>query len=180
MIHRLFIGISPPDWLKSQLIATMDGVEGARWQNEKQLHLTLRFVGDVDTALADRLAKALEEVCSGCPAFPLAMEGAGTFEKNNQAQMLWAGVSHSPELIALQKRVEQICQMVGLEADTRVFVPHITLARLNSSSGPVQPFLDRNADLSSEVYRVERIILYESHLSQTGSIYKEVKHYPLL
>lgn len=180
MSHRLFIGISPPDWLKSQLIATMGGVEGARWQNAGQLHLTLRFVGEITAALADRLAKALEKISSDCPAFPLAIEGTGIFEMNNRPQMLWAGVSPSPDLLVLQRRVERICNMTGLEAETRAFIPHVTLARLNRSSGPVQNFLNNTARLSSDIFMAESIILYESHVSHAGSIYEELIRYPLL
>ncbi|RKF23222.1 RNA 2',3'-cyclic phosphodiesterase [Altericroceibacterium spongiae] len=179
MSHRLFIGIALPLRVKDLLIDCMEGLDGARWQDEDQLHLTLRFVGDVDAPLANDLAARLRMVAAESTAFPVAIDGVGHFERKKKPHTLWAGLSPSPDLLVLQRKVERVCQLVGLEPETRRFTPHITLARLNSATGPIAPFLANHARLQSPPFMVDHIILYESHLSRNGSMYEAVMRYSL-
>jgi len=155
----------------------MEGIEGARWQGEEQLHLTLRFAGEVDTPLANDLADRLGTLT--CPPFPLAIRGVGHFERKGHPRAVWAGIAPSPELEVLQRKVERACQEVGLEPEHRRFTPHVTLARLNSASGPIAPFLLARSGLASAPFTVDGFTLYESHLGETGSIYEPVVRYPL-
>ena len=134
-MHRLFVALRPPEAIRDPLIDTMEGVEGARWQADEQLHLTLRFVGEVDRAQANDLASALEAVRA--PRFALDLRSVGTFERKGRVGSLWAGVEESEPLNILQRRVERACRAAGLEPVTRKFVPHVTIARVNSSTGPI-------------------------------------------
>lgn len=176
MTHRLFIGIRPPETVRDALLDLMDGVDDARWQDDDQLHLTLRFVGDVETHVADDLAEALSAI-SFAP-FPLVLRGTGTFERKGRVHTLWAGVDPSPGLLALQKKVERRCVAVGLVPETRKFHPHVTLARLNSSTGPVGPFLARTAGAELGGWSVDSYMLIESHLRTGGSVYEPIVRYP--
>lgn len=176
MTHRLFIGIRPPETVRDALLDLMDGVDDARWQDDDQLHLTLRFVGDVETHVADDLAEALSAI-SFAP-FPMVLRGTGTFERKGRVHTLWAGVAPSPDLLALQKKVERRCVAVGLIPETRKFHPHVTLARLNSSTGPVGPFLARTAGAELGAWSVDSYILIESHLRTAGSVYEPIVRYP--
>ena len=108
---RLFVALRPPAPLRDTLIDTMDAVEGARWQDEDQLHLTLRFVGEVDPPVAEDLAAALGQVAA--PPFTLVVAGAGHFARKGRPTALWAGIAPSPALVALQHKVERACQRVG-------------------------------------------------------------------
>lgn len=177
MTHRLFIALRPPADVRDRLIDCMDGVTGARWQDDDQLHLTLRFVGEVDRHLANDLAEALAGLTM--PAFEVALRGTGVFERKGRAHILWAGVAPSEPLRRLQKKVERLCQEVGIEAEHRKFMPHVTLARLNSSSGPVDAFLARTADLRFGSWHAQSFGLFESHLRTGGSLYRQVVDYPL-
>ena len=177
MTHRLFVGIRPPSFIRDALIDLMDGVDNARWQDDDQLHLTLRYIGEVDTHLADDLAERLGAVDQ--PAFDLRIEGTGIFERKGTAHTLWAGIAPSPELVRHQQRIERICVTAGLEPEHRKYHPHITLARLNQSSGPLAPFCARTAGLALGPWSVDSYILYESTLHPEGSLYEPVVRYPL-
>ena len=177
MTHRLFVAIKPPQDVLDSLIDTMEGIDNARWQSEEQLHLTLRFVGEVDTPQANDLADGLGAV--RFERFDLQIAGVGHFEKKGRPHTLWAGIGPSPALAMLQKKIESACRSVGLPAETRVFAPHITLARLSGSAGPIAPFLAANASLRCAPFTVERFMLFESTLSTKGAHYDPVVAYPL-
>jgi 2'-5' RNA ligase len=154
----------------------MEGISGARWQDEEQLHLTLRFIGEVDRHRAEDVAAALGSVRH--PPFDLALQGVGSFAKRGKGA-LWAGVAPHDELKPLHKKVDQACLRVGIDPDNRAYHPHITLARLGRTSGPVEPFIERWAGLSSTTFLVDSISLYESRLGSEGASYTIVERYPL-
>ncbi len=177
MLHRLFIGIRPPKDIRDKLLDIMGGVEGARWQDDGQLHLTLAFVGEVDRHRANDLAEILGEV--RVEAFALSVEGVGAFERKGRTTALWARVPMLPELDRLRRKVERACERVGAAPEHRRFIPHITLARLNSATGPVERFLEAHSDLRLGPFAVDRFTLFESHLGQGGSVYEAVAEYGL-
>lgn len=177
MSHRLLIGIRPPAPIRDALIDLMEGLEAARWQDDDQLHLTLRFVGETDRDTANELAARLARVT--IPAFPLAIAGTGLFAKKGAAHTLWAGIAPSPPLARLQARVERACIAAGLPPEPRKYHPHITLARLNRASGDPAPFVARTASLALGPWPVDSYVLYESTLTPAGSLYEPVVRYPL-
>ncbi len=93
--------------------------------------------------------------------------------------MLWAGVEPHEPLGALHRKVDQLLARVGVAPETRAFLPHITLARLNRGSGPVAPFLALNSDLASPPFEFGHVTLYESEMGHGGSRYHPVARYPL-
>lgn len=175
MTHRLFVAIRPPEAIRDALIDLMEGVDNARWQEEDQLHLTLRYVGETDPHTADDLTEALAAIRA--KPFELEVNGVGYFERKGVPHTVWAGIAQSEPLLRLQRKVERACTSVGLAPETRKFSPHITMARLNASSGPSAPFLARNLGLSLGPWRVEDYILYESHLRPQGSLYQPMVTY---
>ena len=178
---RLFIALRPPQAVRDALIDAMEGVEGARWQDDEQLHLTLRFVGDIERPAANDLAAALEDV--RWPAFELRVKSVGAFERGGPRSggphALWAAVPATPQLEGLRQKVERACESAGLGRETRKFTPHITLARLGRSSGPIGGWLAKFGDLAAGPWQVEDFVLYESHLGHTGAHYQAVARYPL-
>ncbi|MFW2348794.1 RNA 2',3'-cyclic phosphodiesterase [Qipengyuania sp.] len=177
MSHRLFVGIRPPEPIRDALIDLMEGVDHARWQDEDQLHLTLRYIGEVDSHTADDLGERLRAAAT--PGFELAIEGTGIFERKGHAHTLWAGIAPSPALARLQQRIERLCIATRLEPEPRKYHPHVTLARLNRATGPLGPFLARTAALRLGPWPVDSYILYESTLHPGGSLYEPVLRYPL-
>lgn len=176
-MHRLFVAIRPPEPIRDLLIDAMDDSPDFRWQDEEQLHVTLRFVGEVDRPVGDDLADALAAV--RFDPFAVRVKGVGRFEQRNSGA-LWAGVEPREPLAALAAKVERACQSVGLEPERRAFHPHITLARWKGRrSRELASFLERRRGLVSEPFAVDRFILFESHLSRHGAHYEEVATYPL-
>ena len=176
-MHRLFVAIRPPEPVRDLLIDAMDDSADFRWQDEEQLHLTLRFIGEVERPVANDLADALGRVRA--PAFELRIAGVGRFEQRNSGA-LWAGIEPKEPVAALAAKIERICQSIGLEPERRAFHPHITLARWKGRrTREVQAFLEHTGGLSSESFTVEEFILFESRLSRHGAHYEAVASYPL-
>ena len=176
-MHRLFVAIRPPEEVRDLLIDAMDDSPALRWVGDDQLHLTLRFMGEVERPIANDIAAALERLAS--PAFELRVMGVGKFEKRNGGA-LWAGVQPRESVAGLAAKIERAIQQVGLEPERRAFSPHITLARWNRRNAEaVDAFLQRNSDLRSEAFVVDRFILFESKLSRHGAHYEEVATFPL-
>lgn len=177
MRHRLFAAIRPPATVIDALLDLETWIPGARWQDEDQLHLTLRFFGEVEAAQAEDVAEALESVRAAPLA--LALRGVGHFEKKGRAHTLWAGLAPSDALAALQRKVETAARRAGLTPESRKFAPHITLARLGAGSGPVAPFLAAHGALAGAPWQVETFDLVESTLTPRGSDYETVRRYRL-
>jgi 2'-5' RNA ligase len=176
-MHRLFVAIRPSEAIRDLLIDAMDDSADFRWQDDEQLHLTLRFVGEVERPVADDLADALGRMRA--PRMQLRIAGVGRFEQRNSGA-LWAAVDPKAPLAALAAKVDRTCQSVGLEPERRAFHPHITLARWKGRrTREVHDFLERRRGLASEPFAIDRFILFESHLSKHGAHYEEVASYGL-
>ena len=175
-MHRLFLAIRPPEDIRDLLIDVMDDGADFRWQSDEQLHLTLRFVGEVERPLANDLALAMAGLRS--PTFELRLSGLGTFD-HRIVGAIWAGVEPAEPVRELAAKIERICQSVGLPPERRAFRPHITLARWKGPRGrEARAFLDGRT-VTSGPSNVDRVILYESRLSRHGAHYEEVESFPL-
>ena len=174
-MHRLFVAIRPPEDIRDALIDAMDDSPELRWVGDEQLHLTLRFVGEVERPTADDLTAALARL--RFEAFELHLTGVGRFDQRNGGTV-WAGIEPKPPVAALAAKVERICQDIGLAPEHRAFHPHITLARWKGRTTlAADAFVERARGLSSDPFQVDRFILYESHLSRHGPHYEAMAEY---
>lgn len=177
-MHRLFVALRPPGPVRAKLTAIMGGVADARWQDDDQLHITLRFIGEVDGRQADDVAAALGTV-SG-PPLDLRIDGLGMFDKRGRVDALWAGVTPYDAIAALHRKVDRACVMAGLAPEGRAYLPHITLARFARSAMPdLSGFMALHAGLSSASFTLDAFALFESHLGSDGARYDCVARYPL-
>jgi 2'-5' RNA ligase len=176
-MHRLFVAIRPPQPIRVLLLGAMGGVSGVRWQSDDQLHLTLRFIGEVDRHRADDIHAALGAV-HHLP-FEIALSRIGTFERRGRADAVWAGVAPDKPLHALHKKVDAALVRVGIEPEQRAYLPHITLARLGRSSGHVGNLLEQSGGLTSPPFTVDHFALFESDLTPDGAVYSMVERYAL-
>ena len=175
-MNRLFVAIRPPEPIRDLLIDAMDDSPDFRWQDEEQLHLTLRFIGEVDRPVTEDLVDALDRIRT--EPFSIRIADVGRFEQRGSGA-LWAGVEPKAPLAALAAKVERACQSVGLPAERRAFHPHITLARWKGRrTREVRCFLERRGGLVSEPFEVASFSLFESHLSRHGAHYQAVADYP--
>ena len=176
-MHRLFVGLRPPPTMRAALLSLCGGIHNARWQNDEQLHCTLRYIGEVERPLAEDIALALGGVRA--PALELSLHGVGCFSGRNRPNAVWAGVRPHDAVAALHRKVDQALARAGVPREGRAYLPHITLARLNAAAGPVDGFLSRHAGLESAPMRFEHFLLYESTLGSEGATYEAVASYPL-
>lgn len=153
-----------------------DGPGGWAWQDEDQLHVTLRFIGAVERGQAEDIAAALETLHS--PPVGIALAGVGRFD-HRRSGALFARVAPKEPLAALHKKVDRLLVNIGLEPERRTFLPHITLARRRARADDPTGWLERRAGLATDYHRIERVTLYESHLGQHGATYEPVARYPL-
>lgn len=177
-MHRLFVGIRPPAAIRASLIATMSGAEGARWQEDEQLHITLRYIGEVERPVAEDVAAMLGQVRG--PSFDLTVAGVGLFDRGSRhPTALWAGVRPHDAVTELHQKVDRAVVLAGLEPERRAYLPHITLARIGARGAVVEPWLAAHAGLASESFAVNHFLLFESHLGREGARYEVVARYRL-
>ena len=177
-MYRLFVAIRPPAPIRTYLLDMMGGVAGARWQDDAQLHITLRFVGDVDGGMADDVAAALGGLHH--PPLDLALAGAGQFDRKGRIESLWVGITPHAAIAHLQAKIERALVRTGLAPEGRAYLPHITLARFGRSGGMADTFIAEHTILSAPTFRADAFCLYQSHLGHSGSRYEIIQRYPLV
>jgi len=175
---RLFVGIAFPPELKLRLSLLETSMAGAKWVDAGNLHLTLRFIGEVAEDVAADIDDALARI--GGRKFALQLAGIGVFG-GGRPRTLWVGVEKQPELTLLQGKIEQALIRAGLPPESRKFAPHVTLARLREPpSDKLGEFLAANSRFRSEPFAVEHFSLIASFLTKAGSIYEDQADYPLV
>lgn len=175
---RLFVAVDLPAIVRERLAALQGGVPAARWVRAESLHLTLRFIGEVDYATAGDVDAALGRVRA--PAFAIAIAGVGRFGPDKRPRALWAGTDPSPSLQFLHDKVDRAVVAAGLAPDDRKFKAHVTLARFRDRPGPrLARWLADNSLLRIGPVPVDRFVLFESTLGGEGAVYRPVADYPL-
>lgn len=177
---RLFVALPMPEDVADQLAALTGGLDGARWVDPDDLHLTLRFCGEVDGGTAEDLAAALAALRA--PAFDLRLAGFGHFGSGRRLRALWAAVEPSPALELLQGRVEQAARSAGLEAEGRRFVPHVTLARFAGGAvaeAELTHWMTLNSPFAAGPFAVREAVLFESFPGRDGPHYEPRLAVPL-
>src|SRR5580658_5215182 len=174
---RLFTGLEIPPSVAQSLAMMRGRLPGARWIDPENYHLTLRFIGDIDDALAREIAGMLGRVHRG--AFELRLDGLSSFG-GRKPRAVVAGATQVPALMELQAEHERLLQRLGLEPDGRKFTPHVTLARLrDSSSQQVADYLAARGYFRSAPFQVSRFVLFSSRASVGGGPYVVEADYPL-
>jgi RNA 2',3'-cyclic 3'-phosphodiesterase len=174
---RLFTALEIPEMLRTRLSLLRAPLNGAKWVDAENMHITLRFAGDIDGRTADDFADLLAEVSGG--PFQVSIAGAGAFG-GRDPRVLWAGVETGPELDALYRANERAARAAGLDPDPRDFRPHVTLARMRGArQGAVARFLEENGDLRLEPFMVARFVLFSARPGSGGPPYAVEAAYPL-
>ncbi len=175
---RLFVGVELPEDVRERVASLCGGVPGARWISPENLHLTLRFIGEVSGGEADDIYHALAAVRPR--SFDITLSGVGHFETAGEVRQLWVGVERNTELVALRHRIESALVRVGLEPEGRRFTPHVTLARLRDTpSRRVSSFLAHHSLFRAGPIPVDHFTLFSSYLQNSGPIYTAEADYPL-
>ena len=174
---RLFTAIEIPPDIATALEMMRGGIEGARWIDRENYHITLRFVGEVDGSLERDLVDALDGVRGN--RMELRLKGVDHFG-GRKPRALWAGVESNGALKDLQGAQERVCQQLGLAPDQRKFTPHVTLARLRQSRfNDVERYVLDHSLFETPVFMPERFVLLSSRPSRGGGPYAVEEVYPI-
>ena len=175
---RLFVALELPQSHRQRLLSLCHGVRDAHWVTEDNLHLTLRFIGEVEEPQAEDIIASLQSVTA--EAFSLTLDGVGHFKTGRRIRSLWAGIAPNEALTTLQERIDAALRRAGVPPDGRRFTPHITLARLKSGTPErIGSWIESNAAFWAEPFVVEHVTLFESYRTHTGSIYAPVEAFSL-
>ena len=177
--ERLFLALSLPDSIRGMLTALAEPLAGIAWTRPEQLHLTLRFLGDVANDQIDPLAVRLAAI--RVEPFLLPIAGLGAFPPKSPPRVLWAGVgSGHPRLFQLRQRLDDTLLASGLDLDVRTFHPHVTLARCEeTAAGPAAQWLRAHREFTAPPFRVESFGLWSSQLLATGAVHTLKHRFPL-
>lgn len=174
---RLFVAIDLPEQLKSAVAGFAHEVPSAKWVHTDQLHLTLRFIGEVDDATFSLIKKNLSRI--SFPCFTLSVCGVGHFPPGRRPRVIWLGLDPCTGLSQLQLEVERAVVELGILPEERPFSPHITLARLKEPvPTAVERFEKAHQDFTSPPFQVKEFILYSSQLTRAGAIHTKEAIYP--
>lgn len=155
-----------------------------RWVPGQNIHLTLKFLGDVSIANLDMLTKILESTVSAHHTFEISAGGLGAFPKIHQPRVIWIGLEVPPELIAIQHSLELETARVGYPREERPFSPHLTLGRVSRNVSVVETQAIARALEATKVgflgvTRVMAINLFRSDLNPDGAVYTRIYSAPL-
>jgi 2'-5' RNA ligase len=185
-MNRLFAVIPLPEDLRTRIAGMQGGIDGARWVAAENMHITLRFIGEVSGADTDDIVEALHDL--QCPSFPVTVSGAGRFGTGERTRAIWMGVDRTPEIVALHSKIDQALIRIGHDPEGRKYAPHVTVARFSGSVGQrrggppntrVRHWLESHSGFFALPFETQEFVLYESHLGRNGAIYAPVAAFPL-
>jgi 2'-5' RNA ligase len=178
-VPRLFVGIDLPPGIDDHLEMMCYGLPGARWEGSEKFHLTLRFIGEVDGRVHREIIDALQAL--DYPSFMLGLKGMGMFPPRGLPLSVWAGIADPEPVVALKHKVDACLRGVhGVPPDPRKFTPHVTIARVGDCEvEDVMVYLAEHALVRTELFPVERVLLYSSVRTSRGSSYRIEAGFPL-
>jgi 2'-5' RNA ligase len=183
---RTFIAIDLDDSLKRAL-ETLIGelrplASSVGWASAFGMHLTLKFLGEISEANAERVIASLEEVAPRHRDFGLVIAGTGAFPPGRRdPRVLWVGAAPEPPLLALQEDIEREMEKLGFEREKRQFHPHLTLGRVRFPSGldSLVRELRKYQNHRFGGMRVQEFSFFQSTLKPSGAEYSVLKEFHL-
>lgn len=168
---RLFLAIPLPAYVKEALATLQEGVRHVGWTRPRNMHLTLKFIGEIEHEAVPMISEALADV--RLPSFMLPVEGVGRFPPKGPPRVLWAGLGNGhPHLFAQQRKIEDALIPLAIEPEKQIYRPHLTLGRCNEvSEGAARAWLHRHRDFATAPFAVERYVLYRSDRREDGMHY---------
>lgn len=177
-MYRLFVAIDLPPDIAARLQGFCYGVPGARWVQPEQMHLTLRFIGEVDGGIFRDIGEGLGSITT--EGFAVQVKGLGVFPPRKTPRVLWAGITPVEEVCALRKRIDNVLLGMGLAPEGRKYFPHITLARLHDTPlARLSRFLAGNGLFATEAFPISEFHLYSSQLTFKGAVHTIEASYSL-
>jgi len=182
---RLFIALELPARVRAAATAVARRLRqsGAdvKWVAEENLHVTLKFLGEVDPSRQGELTRALEAACAGVAPLELQLGPVGAFPKPSRPQVIWLGLAGETQRLArLSGRVQEALRPLGFEPERRAFAAHLTLGRLRRRKGRRPPPAGLARELAGcpapeePAFWADQVVLMRSTLKPTGAVYRPV------
>ncbi len=185
-LHRIFVAVPLEESLRGAVRDLQQQMENAgavaRWTRPEQLHFTLQFLGEISAAQVARVKVATREAAAGAAPFPISLRGLGAFPSFQRPQVIWIGVADGREpLQALAGGLGEALAKQRFPSEPRPFRPHLTLARVRSTRnwGELVRALGDFRDTDVGGQQVDRLIVFESHLSPKGPSYTPIEEVAL-
>lgn len=186
---RSFIAIPLPRQAALDLQAWIDQLKiqqksGVRWVNTTNLHLTLKFLGDIDPAVIPDIQVAMQQTARSFHSFTFTLQGLGAFPGLFKPRVIWAGIQAPPVLKALHRQLDASLQAIGFPAEDRPFSPHLTLGRVDryandTDIAAISALIKKPHQEKIERIPVDALHLYRSELKPGGPIYTLLFQAPL-
>ncbi len=175
---RLFAALALPEAVRERLALVRAPLPGARWVPPENMHVTLRFIGQVEPPMAAEIDAELSRIAAS--PFDIRLSELGTFGSRGRVRTLWVGLEQSELLGRLQEKVEAACVRAGLEPDSRNFHAHITLARCKDVRlAPAEEFIATHSGFALPAISVDSFVLFSSRTGRSGAVYSPEAVYPL-
>lgn len=183
---RCFVAVALPPSVRTLLVQLQETLRRAdadvKWVEPENLHLSLKFLGELDDDAVSRLQGILSVEALRWPAFALTYAGIGTFPDRGAPRVVWAGVSGDVRtLAALAGAVERAAEQVGVEREHRPFVAHLTVGRVKSDRNVkrLRSAIENQREVPIGQDEVRSFALYRSTLTSKGPVYEEVANFPV-
>jgi len=153
-----------------------------KWVNPEQIHLTLKFFGNIEASKVEPITNFVEGVTQTTSSFHLIARGMGAFPHLKNPRVIWIGLVDTKEiLIPFQKELDVRFEKIGFQAEDRSFHPHLTLGRMKSGRGKEElaSRIEKYREVELGEFQVEEVVLYKSDLRPTGSIYTALREIKL-
>jgi 2'-5' RNA ligase len=177
---RCFIALDISDEIRKAIAGMIQkasiGVRGIRWVSAENIHLTLKFLGEVKEELIPEMQKRLSEACARHKAFPINIRGTGAFPNPKYPNVLWVGIDKSEELKRLYLDIDEAMSSLGFEKEDRDFSPHLTIGRVKDKRG-IEPALKELYTFKDAFFGsidVTEILLMKSVLKSSGAEYSKI------
>jgi 2'-5' RNA ligase len=177
--ERCFIALTPPAAVRGAVAELITPLPGVCWTRPQQLHVTLRFLGEVAAETIERVSERLAAI--RVEPFILPTEGVGSFPPDAPPRVIWVGVGKGhPRLYQLRQRLDDSLLAAGLDLELRAFHPHVTVARCHGTpAAGIKKWLRENAGFEAAPFRVESFDLYASRPIPPGAEYVLLRRFSL-
>ena len=174
---RCFIAIELPESVRSSLdelsARLRRSAVRASWVRPENMHVTLRFLGEISEERAGEVVRLLEDSCANTVSFRVTLQGTGAFPNMKTPNVIWAGIRPNDAILEVQRITENVAERVGCSKEKNRFHPHVTLARIKDprNASGLQRYLAAEKDWEGGEVYVEHIAVFQSELTPKGPIY---------
>ena len=171
--HRSFLAVTVSTEVREELESLQHGLPEVRWTPFEQMHITLKFLGDVSTQTLETLQQEVMEL--HIPSFTLRFAGLGTFLPRNGPPVLWAGLESEEALQGLFRNIESMAGRLGIPKEKRPFKPHLTLGRLRRRQPErLKGYMELHEHFYSSAFDCKEVVLFVSRLTPARAIHEAV------